>query len=371
MSLRQVPVISMARPLIGEEEIAEVDAVLRSGTLASGPKVAQFEQDFADFIHVRHAVAVSSGTAALCLALSAYDIGTGDEVITSPFTFIATANAILSTGARPVFAEIRPDTFNIDPDEVLNRITPRTRAVIPVHLFGQSCDMVAMKAIAETYRLALIEDACQAHGAACLGKTAGSFGTGCFSFYPTKNMTTGEGGMITTDDDEINARLRLLRNHGQTRRYHHEVIGYNQRMTDIAAAIGICQLRHLPQFNAVRAANARQLSEGLAGIPGIQVPFVSPGSGHVFHQYTIRVTRGSGISRDDFRSRLGERGITTEVYYPTPVHRQPLYRKLGYDDSLPVAEQAAQEVVSLPVHPALSREDIRYIIESIREVTNS
>ncbi len=371
MSLSQVPVIPMARPIIGEEEIAEVDAVLRSGILAAGPKTTEFEQAFAAFTGVRYAVAVSSGTAALCLALQAHEIGVGDEVITSPFTFIATANAVVSTGARPVFADIHPDTFNLDPEDVTRKLTSRTRAIVPVHLYGQPCNMAAIKAIADTYRLVLIEDACQAHGAACAGRNAGSFGTGCFSFYPTKNMTTGEGGMITTDDEEIDRRLCLLRNHGQTRRYHHEVIGYNQRMTDIAAAIGLCQLRRLPEHNALRIANAGQLSAGLAGIPGLRIPYVSPDVRHVFHQYTVRITPEAEVSRDEFRFGLRERGITTEVYYPTPVHRQPLYRKLGYDDSLPAAEQAAQEVVSLPVHPALSREDIRYIIESIREVMNA
>ena len=368
MSLRQVPAITMARPIIGDEEISEVEAVLRSGLLASGSKVAAFENAFAAYVGTRHAVAVNSGTAALYLALLAHGIGPGDEVITSPFTFIATANSILLAGAKPVFADIRPDTFNLDPGEVVKKITARTRAVMPVHLYGQPCDMDDFGTIAAAFRLVIIEDACQAHGSRYAGRMTGSFGTGCFSFYPTKNITTGEGGIITTNDDDIAQRLRLIRNHGQTRRYYHDSIGYNFRMTDIGGALGICQLRRLPEFNAARTTNAGLLSAGLDGVAGLGLPVVVPRTEHVFHQYTVRVTERARVSRDALRDTLRERGITTEVYYPYPIHRQPLYRGLGYDDVLPKAERACEEVVSLPVHPALRRGDIDYIIERIREV---
>lgn len=368
MSLSQVPAITMARPLIGDEEIYEVEAVLRSGLLSAGSKVAEFENAFAAYVGTRHAVAVSSGTAALYLALLAHGISPDDEVITSPFTFIATANSILLARAKPVFADIRPESFNLDPDDIVKKITAKTRAIMPVHLYGQPCDMKAIEDIASASGMAIIEDACQAHGSRYAGRAAGSFGTGCFSFYPTKNMTTGEGGVVTTNEDDIAQRLRLIRNHGQTRRYYHESIGYNFRMTDIAGALGVCQLRKLTHFNAVRIANAGLLSAGLAGINGLELPVTCQQTEHVFHQYTVRITRRAHLTRDAFRDKLRERGITTEVYYPYPIHRQPLYRSLGYTDVLPKTEKACREVVSLPVHPALSRGDIGYIIESIREV---
>jgi perosamine synthetase len=239
---------------------------------------------------------------------------------------------------------------------------------MPVHLYGQPCDMTRIMEIAQKHRLAVIEDACQAHGAEYRGKKAGSFGTGCFSFYPTKNMITGEGGMITTDDEDIARKARMIRNHGQLERYLHTMLGYNYRLTDIAAAIGLCQLARLPGFTDKRIANAAFLSSSLRGVKGLVTPQVSPGVKHVFHQYTVRITPEFPVSRDELRKRLLDEGVGTEVYYPRPVHQQPFYRQLGYEDRLPVSEQAAGEVLSLPVHPSLTEEDLAHIVRAIRSV---
>ncbi|MGC8875067.1 MAG: DegT/DnrJ/EryC1/StrS family aminotransferase [Chloroflexia bacterium] len=359
--------IPIAKPLIGEEEKTAVLAVLESGQLAQGQVVAEFEEGFARFCGVKHAIATSSGTAALHIALLALGIGPGDEVLTTPFTFIASANAVLFCGARPAFCDIEPDTFNLDPNHaeaVIRRRQAqgkRLRAILPVHLFGHLCDMPAILDLAARYDLLVLEDACQSHGASLNGKRAGSFATGCFSFYPTKNITTGEGGMITTDDDAVAEKCRLLRDHGQRRRYHHEILGYNFRMTDIAAAIGLAQLRKLPRHTEMRIRNASYLTERLRGLPHVIVPTVRPGYVHVFHQYTIRL-RGD---RDRAVEALRQRGIGTGVYYPLPVHHQPLYRQMGYDDVLPEAERACREVLSLPVHPALTLGDLDTIADAV------
>ena len=361
-------IIPMAKPVVGEEEAEAVKEVLLSGSLAQGKKVAEFEEAFATYNETRYAVATSSGTAALHLALLAHGIGKDDEVITTPFSFIATANAILYTGAKPVFADIDEKSFNLEPAQIKKKITPKTKAIIPVHLYGQSCEMDQIMNIAQEYNLTVIEDACQAHGAEYKGQKVGSFGTGCFSFYPTKNMTTGEGGMITTDNPEIAAKSRMLRNHGQKERYFHEMLGYNLRMTDLAAAIGLCQLKKLDQFNAQRRQNAHTLTQGLKNVKGLLTPYVFSEIKHVFHQYTIRVTKEFGISRDALREKLARQEVATEVYYPLPIHQQPLYRQLDYNDHLPRAEKAAQEVLSLPVHPALGEKEISKIINTLGQV---
>lgn len=358
--------ITMARPLLGEDEIDSVISVLRSGTLAHGKIVEEFENAYASYTGTEFAVAVNSGTAALHLALLAHGIGEGDEVITTPFTFIATANAILFTGARPVFADIEQDTFNIDPNKIKEKITKQTRAILPVHLFGQPCDMERIMEIARKNHLAVIEDACQAHGAEYKGNKAGSFGTGCFSFYPTKNMTTGEGGMVTTNDPDIAKKVRILRNHGQQERYNHIMIGFNYRMTNIGAAIGLCQLRMLDQFNLQRISNAKLFTEQLGQEPGIIAPYISPDVVHVFHQYTIRITENNRMSRQSLREKLAAKGIGTEIYYPVPVHQQPYYQRLRYDDRCPAAEKAGAEVLSLPVHPGLSEKEVDYIVSVIK-----
>jgi len=360
--------IPIAKPIINEEEINEVVAVLRSGIIAQGKKVGEFEAAFARFIGTKYAVAVNSGTTALHVALLAHRIGEGDEVITTPFTFISTANSILFTGAKPVFADIEEETFNIDPDSIIEKITPRTKAVMPVHLYGHPVDMKRIMKIAEEHGLVVIEDACQAHGAEYGSKRVGSFGTGCFSFYPTKNMTTGEGGMVTTNDGDIVEKARMIRNHGQRERYLHEVLGYNYRTTDIAAAIGLCQLRKLEQFNQKRIENAKFLTEKLEETRGLVLPSVSPKVKHVFHQYTLRVTEDFGMTRDELRTKLRDNGVATEIYYYRPIHKQPLYQELGYNDHLPNSERAAGEVLSLPVHPSVTKEDLETIVRSIQSI---
>lgn len=352
--------IHIAKPLIGDEEKQAVMEVLDSGIIAQGPRVKAFEDAFADMCGVKHAVATTSGTTALHVALLAHGIGEGDEVITSPFTFIASANSVLYTGARPVFVDIDPVTYNLDPSEIEKAITPRTRAILPVHLFGLSCDMDPILEIAEKHGLKVIEDACQSHGAVYKGRRVGSFGTGTFSLYPTKNMTSAEGGMITTDDDELAEKCRVIRQHGMRRRYYHDELGFNFRMTDVHAAIGLAQLLKLEKFNQARQQNAAYLSQCLEGV---QVPVVPEGSQHVYHQYTLRVPDGR---RDSLRTYLQEKGVGSEVYYPVPVHKQTFYvEELGYALSLPSSEQAALEVLSLPVHPALSPADLEVIVSNV------
>jgi perosamine synthetase len=365
--------IHLARPLLGAEEETAILRVLASGQLAQGEQVAAFEKRFAELCQVQEAIAVSSGTAALHLALLAHEIGPGDEVITTPFSFAATANAILLVGATPVFVDIDAETYNIDPTLVQAAITPRTRAILPVHLYGNPCDMKQLQVIAAANHLVIIEDACQAHAANIGGKSVGSFGTGCFSFYPTKNMTTGEGGMVTTNDPVIADRVRLLRSHGQSERYRHVTLGFNMRMNEMQAALGLVQIKKLEQFTERRIANAMFLTECLSKC--VQVPIASPGHHHVYHQYTIRVPEDQ--DRDAWARRLQARGIGTGIHYPCPIHKQPFYQsspgsfriwsalKETTGVQLPVAEVAAQEVLSLPVHPALSMEDLKRIATEV------
>jgi perosamine synthetase len=350
--------IPISRPLLGQEEKEAVLAVLDSGQLAQGPRVSEFEQRFAAFCGLKHAVATSSGTTALAAALLSHGVGPGDEVITTPFTFIASANSILFSGARPVFVDVDQESYNIDPNLVEEKITERTKALMPVHLYGYPCDMDTIMGIAAEHGLAVIEDACQAHGAAIRGRRVGSYGSGCFSFYPSKNMTTAEGGMITTDDDEIADRARLLRNHGQSQLYLHQTMGYNFRMTEIQAALGLVQLEKLPGWIEKRIENASYLS---ARLSKVITPRVKEGYRHVFHQYTVRVHS----DRDAALKKLNEAGIGARVYYPLPVHQQPFYRQLGYDQSLPVAERMSQEVLSLPVHPALTPDELDKIVHEV------
>lgn len=365
-TLKTIPI---AAPQIGDEERRAVLAVLESGHLAQGPVVEAFENEFAAWCGVPNAVAVNSGTAALHLLLLAHGIKEGDEVITSPFTFVASANAALFVGARPAFADIELETYCLDPSRVEAAITPRTRAIMPVDLYGQVAALDELRTIADRHGVLLLEDACQAHGAEMRGRKAGALGfDATFSFYPTKNITTGEGGMVTTADGAIADRVRMLRQHGAGTRYVHEVLGYNFRMTDLSAAIGRAQLAKLDRFNEVRRRNAAILSEGLAGIPGIVLPKERPGCRHVYHQYTIRVES----NRDALQKRLRELGIGTAVHYPIPVHRQPLYQTLGYGDvSLPESEAAAEHVLSLPVHPALSESDLERIVEAVKKTAQS
>jgi len=346
---------------MGEEEKQAVIAVLESGQLAQGTKVQEFEERFAAFCGVKYAIATSSGTTALHTALLAHGIAPGDEVITAPFTFIASANSILFTGAKPIFVDIEADSYNINPTLIEERITLRTKAVLPVHLYGNPSDMEAIMEIADRHGLVVIEDACQAHGASIHGKKVGSFGTGCFSFYSTKNITTAEGGMITTNDDGVAERARMIRQHGMRKRYYHEVLGYNFRLTDIQAAIGLAQLGKLPEWTARRIENARYLTERLQNV---LTPTVRDGYLHVFHQYTIRV-KGD---RDTAVKKLNAAGIGARIYYPLAVHQQLVYRQLGYQDSLPVAERISREVMSLPVHPALTLAELDMIVGEVNKL---
>ena len=305
--------INMARPVIGEEEKKAVLEVLDSGILAQGPRVAAFEEGFAKMCGVKYALATSSGTTALHLALLAHGIGEGDEVITSPFTFIASANSVLYAGGTPVFVDIDPRTFNMDVAKIEAAITPKTKAILPVHLYGLTCDMDAIMAIADKHHLTVIEDACQSHAAEFKGKRAGSFGTGTFSLYPTKNMTSAEGGMITTDDDAIAEKCKVLRNHGMRRRYYHDELGYNFRMTDVHAAIGNAQLGKLDILNARRAQNADFYN---ANLKGVTTPFVPEGYKHVYHQYTIRVPDGKRDTLREYLKRMksGQKCIIPSRY---------------------------------------------------------
>lgn len=352
--------INISKPQIGEEEKAAVMKVLESGQLAQGPRVKEFEEKFAEWTGSKFAVATSSGTTALHVALLAHGIGPGDEVITTSFSFIASANCILYANAKPIFADIEPDYFMLDPKDVEKRITPNTKAIIPVHLFGQMADMDAIHAIAQKHSLIVIEDACQSHGAKYHGKPVGSWGTACYSFYPTKNMTTIEGGMITTNDPEIAERARLIRNHGSPKRYLHEMLGFNFRMTDLQAAIGLVQLGKVSDWNKKRQENAAYLTQRLSNLEGIMPPAVRKDSEHVFHQYTIRAK-----NRDQALEMLGQKGIGVGVYYPIPIHVQPLYKQLGYEVSLPVTEKACLDVLSLPVHPALTRSELDEIVSAV------
>ncbi len=358
--------IPIAKPIIGEEEINAVTEVMRSGVIAEGQKVKDFEAEFAEYVGTSFAVAVNSGTAALHIALLAHGIGAGDEVITSPFTFVATSNSVLFTGAKPVFSDIREDTFNIDPDSIGENITSKTKAIIPVHLYGQSADMKAITEIAEDNNLVIIEDACQAHGATFENKKVGSFGTGTFSFYPTKNMTTSEGGIITTNDSNIAERSKMIRSHGSKQRYYHELLGFNMRMTDIAAAIGSIQLKKLESFNNSRIKNAEYLTRKLQGIKEISLPYIDRRCRHVFHQYTIRI--GGGNERDRVVSYLNKKNIGTGIYYPLPIHKQPYYKELGYKDSMRVSEMVSKEVLSLPVHPSVTSVELDTIYETMSEI---
>jgi len=355
--------IPISKPNITEAEKAAVMQVMESGFLAQGPRTALFEERFAALCGVKHAIAVANGTCAIQVALLANGVGPGDEVITTPFTFMATANAILVTGAKPVFVDIDDRTFNINPELIEGAITPRTKAIMPVHLYGQVCDMDTIMASTEKHGLRLIEDACKSVMASYKGKYAGSFGTGTFSFYATKNLMTGEGGMITTNDDEVAEKSRLIRSHGMKQRYYHDTIGYNFRMMDLQAAIGLAQLERLEEMTARRRFNAAYLNQH---IESVITPKVQEGCEHVWHQYTVRVN--SGRKRDDAIRQLNEAGIDVGVYYPVPVHKQRSLAGVIEEVPMPVAERMATEVLSLPVHPLLSEEELATIATEVNKL---
>jgi perosamine synthetase len=354
--------IPAAKPEIGKAERKAVDRVMRSGLLAQGSEVANFEKEFSKFVEDRECVAVNSGTSALHVSLLSLGIGKGDEVIVPSFTFAATANSVALTGATPVFVDVNPQTFCIDPDAIINAITTKTKAIQVVHLYGLPADMPAIMKIAKKYKLLVIEDAAQAHLASIGGKPVGSFGdAAAFSFYPTKNMTSGEGGMIVFKDPSAARLARLYRNQGMEKRYENEIVGFNLRMTDIHAAIGRVQLSKLIEKTHRRQDNAAYLSERIS--KWVEVPFIPSGYSHVFHQYTIKFQR----DRDSFAKKLAEFGVSSGVYYPIPVHELPAFRS---KKNLPITSVVCKQVLSLPVHPALSNKDLKRIVAAVNKASD-
>ena len=353
--------IPPARPDLGPEEVAAVTEVLNSGMIAGGRRVAELEERWAAFSGAKHAIALSNGTVALMAIFAGLGLGPGDEVITVSHTFNATVSSILYTGATPVFVDIEPDTYLMDAGRIERAITPRTRAICPVSLFGVIADMDAIQAIADRHGLEVVEDACQAHGALYRGRRSGSFGHAAFSLYGTKNMTTGEGGFVNTHDDRLAGWIRLYRNQGMRERYHHEILGYNFRMTDIAAAIGLVQLDKLERNTARRQAVARRYDEAFADLP-IKLPICPDGRTHVYHQYTI----GVGSARDEIVAEMKDAGVICGIYYPIPCHRQAYVMELGLDGDLPVTDAAAAESMSLPMYPGLTETEQNQVIEALR-----
>ena len=350
-----------------DPEVAErVSQVLSSGIIAQGPVVAEFERRFAELVGAAHAVAVNNGTTALVAAIRVLDLRPGDEVITSPFTFVATLNAILQAGATVRFGDIRRDDFGLDPASVQSQLTERTKVLLPVHLYGQAADMPSLTAIAQEHGLAVVEDAAQAHGATIDGRGVGTFGLGCFSFYATKNLTTGEGGMITTNDAALADELRILRNQGMRARYEYLMAGNNYRLTDLQAAIVLPQLDAYGRQLAARRSNAAGLTERLAGIPGLTLPAQLPGREHVWHQYTVLLP--DGVDRDAFVASLAAAGVGSGVYYPRPVYDYDTYR--NREDVIisptPVAADVAARCLSLPVHQHLAPGDLDTIAAAVR-----
>ncbi|MHB8399204.1 MAG: DegT/DnrJ/EryC1/StrS family aminotransferase [Candidatus Limnocylindrales bacterium] len=353
--------IPPARPDVGPEEAAAVAEVIASGMIVMGRRVAELEERWADYVGVRHAIAVTNGTIAEMCIFAGLGLGPGDEVITVGHTFNATVSSILSTGATPVFVDIEPDTYLIDASRIEAAITPRTRAICPVHLFGLVADMDMITAIADRHGLAVVEDACQAHGATFRGRRAGSWGHGAFSLYATKNMTTGEGGFVTTNDDRLADWIRLYRNQGMRERYHHEILGYNFRLTDIGAAIGLVQFAKLERNTAKRQALAARYDEAFADLP-IQLPITPEGRTHIFHQYTI----GVGTARDAVVADLLAAGVGVGIYYPIPVHRQPYVLERGIHADLPVTDRIAAGCLSLPMYPGLTADEERTVVAAVR-----
>lgn len=370
MNKEDAGLINIAQPIIGAEENDLVNDVLHSGMLAQGPKTEQLEADFASYCGTKYAIAVNSGTAAIHAALYAAGVRQDDEVITVPFSFIATVNPIIMLGAKPVFVDVREDDYLIDVDQLEFKITDKTKAIVPVHLYGQIADMDRINEIAARHNISVIEDACQAIGAEYKGKKAGSLGTaGCFSLYATKNIMSGEGGVITTNDENLARIARQFRQHGMSGPYQYEHIGYNYRTTDLCAAIAIAQLLKVDTFNSIRQKNARLLSNKLQDIEGITLPNYDGGNSHVFHQYTLRI---KDDIRDQFIEGLRDAGVGAGVYYPKSLHTIPHVLSYGYSEGdFPIAEQACREVVSLPIHPSVSEVDIETISATVHEILSN
>jgi dTDP-4-amino-4,6-dideoxygalactose transaminase len=352
---------------IRSELQAALEAVIEDAQFILGPAVERFEQAFAQYIGAKYCVGLNSGTTALHLALFALDIGPGDEVITTPHTWISTSWAISYVGAKPVYVDISPTTYTIDPQQVAQAITARTKAILPVHLYGHACEMTALCDIAEHNNLFVIEDVAQAHGARHAGRGLGSIGKiGCFSFYPGKNLGAfGEAGCIVTDDPQIDARIRRLRDHAQDGRHHHVEIGYNARMEGVQGAVLEAKLQHLTRWNASRSCIAEIYKKRLADVPGIQLPVTVDSDSHVWHLYVILSRE---VDRDELKQQLQQQGIATAVHYPTPVHLQPAYAHLGYcAGDLPVAEDVARHCLSLPMYPEMERDQVELVARAVRE----
>jgi dTDP-4-amino-4,6-dideoxygalactose transaminase len=372
--VRNIPPIDLTRQyeVIGEQISAAVQDVLSSGRFIGGPIVQSFEQQLATYMGVRECVSCNSGTDALYLALRALQIGPGDEVITTPFTFIATAEVISAVGATPVFVDIDAHSFNLDVTQLAAAITPKTKGIIPVHLFGQPMNMTAVMDIAQTYKLAVIEDCAQATGAEWAGQKVGSIGhVGCFSFFPTKNLGAyGDGGAVITNDPSIAASIRTLREHGMVSRYYHEETGINSRLDALQAAILQTKLPYLDRWNEARREVAAVYQQLLQPISEIVLPQEQPGSRAVWNQYTIRLTQDSRSSsfRDEVRNQLQKLGVSSMVYYPIPLHLQPVYKNLGYQPGqLPVVEQICNEVLALPIFPELTFEEQQQVVYSLKD----
>ncbi|MCX7745948.1 MAG: DegT/DnrJ/EryC1/StrS family aminotransferase [Clostridia bacterium] len=354
--------IYISKPLIGQEEIDAVINVIKSGALASGSVVTEFENEFSNYLKASYAVATSSGTTALEIALKASGIGKGDKVLTTPFSFIASTNAILYAGANPVFADIDEKTYNISADSIEKALISESdiKALLIVHLYGQSCDMDKILEITKKYNLVLIEDCAQAHGAEWKGKKAGTFGdAAAFSFYPTKNMTTSEGGMVVTNKSEIASTAKLLINHGMETRYYHQRIGYNYRMTNISAAIGLCQLKKLDLFNTTRRKNAAFFDTNITN-PKLVLPYTSLDGKHVYHQYTLKVKDGL---RNKLADYLHKHEVGYGIYYPLSIPQQHCYRNFDFNKNYPVTDRIKEEVLSIPVHPALTVDEKETIVK--------
>lgn len=343
--------------------------VLESRDLVQGAKTREFENRFAGFVGTRHGVATNSGTAAIHTALLCLGVGPGDEVILPAITFFSCAAMVGALGATPVAVDVTEEDYTLDPARAREALTPRTRAIMPVHLFGQSADMGPLLDLAEDRDLAIIEDACQSHGARYGDRMAGSLGTlGCFSFYPSKLITTGEGGMLVTDRDELADLARKYRNHGGTEKYRHELLGFNYRMTDLAAALGLEQLNRIEGFIETRVRHAASLTNGLLDLPGVLVPQVAEGRTHVFYQYVLRIEDPFPLGRDALIKALEARGVESRPSYPVPIYAQPAYAAFGQATECPIAERVLPSLLEIPVHPSLSPSDVNTIVEAFRNL---
>ena len=364
--------IPIAKPYLGEEEVKAVDAVIRSGIIAQGPIVAKLELDFAEYVGVKHAIMLNSGTAALHAALAVADIEPGDEVITTPFSFIATANTILMVGAKPIFADISKVDFILDLEKVKQKLTDKTKAIVVVDLYGQMANYDELEPFCKENNLVLITDSCQAIASEQNGKKAGSYGDmGTFSFYATKNICCGEGGFLTTNNDEFAHKVKLFRQHGRKDMvgYDYAFLGYNYRSTDVNAAILAEQLKKVDIITNKRIENATYLTEHLSKIQGISTPIINQGNKHCFHQYTLVVEEEFKLTRDELVKYLKEKGIGCAVYYPMPLHLATTYQSLGYNEGdFPITESMCKKVISLPVHPHLTKEELQLIVKTFEEI---